>query len=70
MSPRAALTVSLVASVALASDPPHDLSATPAITCDSCHTLHVNGVGARLTNVAGNYNLCKSCHDSRGPTFA
>ncbi len=60
----------LVSSMAWASDPPHDPSSSPSIGCDSCHTLHVGGAGAALTNVVGNYNLCKSCHDSRGPTFA
>jgi len=59
-----------VAGPARATDAPHDLSSSPAISCDSCHTLHVGGVGGNITNVVGNYNLCKSCHDSRGPTFA
>lgn len=57
------------ASTAWASDPPHDMSSSPGITCNSCHTLHI-AQGASLTNVVGNANLCKSCHDSRGPTFA
>jgi predicted CXXCH cytochrome family protein len=67
---RLAATVLLASTAAWASDPPHDLSSSPAITCDSCHTLHVNAKGATLTNVQGNANLCKSCHDGRGPTFA
>lgn len=53
---------------AFASDAPHDLSTSPSATCDSCHTLH-NAPGAAITSVAGNYNLCMSCHSSRGSTF-
>lgn len=64
------LAATLGSGAALAGDAPHDLSSSPAIDCNSCHTLHVGGVGAALTTVAGNYNLCKSCHDGRGPTFA
>ncbi len=55
----------LVSGLALASDAPHDMSSAPSIDCNSCHTLHVGGVGTAITNAVGNYNLCKSCHDSR-----
>lgn len=41
----------------LASDPPHN----GIIECKSCHTLH-GAPGAVLTAVAGNTNLCMSCH--------
>ena len=51
----------------LASDPPHDASKT--IQCKSCHTLH-NAPGATLTAVAGNANLCLSCHSSTGTASA
>ncbi|MHB8877724.1 MAG: cytochrome c3 family protein [Myxococcaceae bacterium] len=44
------------------------MSSSPGTTCDSCHTLH-KAAGATITSVAGNYNLCMSCHSSRGTTF-
>jgi predicted CXXCH cytochrome family protein len=47
----------------LASDPPHDT--TKSVQCKSCHTLHM-APAAVLTNVAGNANLCMSCHNSVG----
>lgn len=43
----------------LASDPPHDASRN--IQCLSCHQTH-NAPGTTLTAVAGNTNLCLSCH--------
>ncbi len=42
-----------------ASDPPHDGSKN--IQCLSCHQTH-NAPGTTLTAVAGNVNLCLSCH--------
>lgn len=36
--------------------------------CDSCHTLH-GAAGVSLTNVAGNANLCFSCHNRGGAYF-
>ena len=46
-----------------ASDPPHD--SFNSIECVSCHTLH-SAPGGTLTTVAGNSNLCQSCHVSGG----
>ena len=51
-----------------ATDPPHDVSTAPAISCPSCHTLH-KSEGGHITSVSGNANLCESCHSSRGPAF-
>lgn len=51
------------AAFARASDPPHDGSKN--IQCTSCHKLH-NAPGGTLTTVAGNSNLCISCHVSGG----
>ncbi|MBL0211900.1 MAG: hypothetical protein IPQ13_13470 [Holophagaceae bacterium] len=51
----------------LASDPPHDTSRT--VECKSCHTLHASP-GATLTAVAGNANLCMSCHVPGGTASA
>lgn len=56
------------AGVASASDPPHDSSSSPAITCISCHSLH-RAQGGAITTVVGNANLCMSCHLSV-PNFA
>ena len=50
-----------------ASDPPHDGSRS--IQCLSCHKAH-GAVGGALTNVAGNANLCLSCHVSGGSAAA
>ena len=49
----------------LASDPPHN----GIVQCKSCHTLH-NAPGAALTAVAGNANLCLSCHTPGGTASA
>ena len=48
-------------------DPPHDASS--AIECSSCHTPHAAQGGA-ITTVAGNSNLCLSCHVPAGPAAA
>lgn len=54
------LAVALCApTLAWATDPPHDLS--QGYTCLNCHSLH-QGQGAAITTVAGNANLCLSCH--------
>lgn len=53
----------LSATFAWASDPPHDGSKN--IQCTSCHKLH-NAPGGTLTTVAGNSNLCLSCHQVGG----
>lgn len=53
-----AMCLALLASAPmLASDPPHN----GVIECKTCHTLH-GAPGAVLTAVAGNANLCMSCH--------
>jgi len=57
----------LLAAPALALDPPHD--ASRSIACASCHTLHASPGGA-LTLVAGNANLCMSCHVAGGSASA
>ncbi len=49
----------------LASDPPHN----GIVQCKSCHTLH-GAPGATLTAVAGNANLCLSCHTPGGTASA
>lgn len=46
-------------SAALALDPPHN------IDCANCHQTH-NSPGATLGSVAGNANLCQSCHSPGG----
>ncbi len=43
-------------------DPPHDTAAY----CASCHVPHTS-LGGDLTSVAGNANLCISCHQPGGP---
>ncbi len=40
-----------------------------SIECLSCHMLH-ESKGAQLTNVAGNANLCMSCHNPTGRASA
>lgn len=40
-------------------DPPHD--ATNSIDCSACHTVH-KAEGGAITKVAGNANLCQTCH--------
>jgi len=52
-----------------ATDPPHDDSQTPEIWCDTCHQTHNAPAGA-ITNVAGNANLCQSCHVVGGQATA
>ena len=49
---------------ALAGDAPHDLSASPAIDCNTCHVPH-RAAGGTLTTQSGNANLCQSCHVSQ-----
>ncbi len=47
---------------ASALDPPHSTTFNPPdINCEDCHILH-NAPGARLTERAGNANLCQKCH--------
>jgi predicted CXXCH cytochrome family protein len=46
---------------AVAIDPPH----VTAALCNSCHMSHLNP-GGDLTTVAGNGNLCISCHQPGG----
>lgn len=53
----------LVARTALALDPPHD--ASRSINCTSCHITH-HAPGGAITKVAGNPNLCMSCHSAGG----
>ena len=65
------LLVAVLAFVALsrpvvALDGPH--SGVFGEDCLSCHTLH-NAPGASLTSVAGNANLCFSCHNVAGNYF-
>lgn len=48
-------------------DPPHD--ASRSIECASCHTTHTAPGGA-ITTVAGNANLCLSCHQPGGTAAA
>ena len=59
---RAAATLSAAAGVLLATDPPHDAD-NPNFpnACSQCHTTH-HAPGLGLTTLAGNANLCKSCH--------
>lgn len=45
-----------------AADAPHYSS---LVGCSSCHTLH-NAAGPSLTTIAGDSNLCLSCHFSGG----
>lgn len=51
-----------LAGVMFAIDPPHD-SDTPF--CGDCHAVH-HASGVTLTSVAGNANLCLSCHVAGG----
>lgn len=51
------------AALAYALDPPHSLTA--AGNCSNCHTPH-HALGGTLTKVAGNPNLCQSCHVTGG----
>lgn len=63
--PMMILTAALSWAVARAVDPPHDTAAL----CASCHMPHQSPGGA-LTTVAGNANLCISCHQSGGTASA
>lgn len=49
--------------VARALDPPHD--ASRSIDCSNCHLTH-HAVDAGIAKVAGNPNLCMSCHSVGG----
>lgn len=44
-------------------DPPHDGSRT--ISCANCHITH-HAAGGAITKIAGNPNLCMSCHSTGG----
>lgn len=57
----------LFLSSAHALDPPHD--ATLSIECLTCHIPH-GAADGRLTRVAGNPNLCMSCHNPGGDASA
>jgi predicted CXXCH cytochrome family protein len=60
MRPARLLAVVLLAAAPLAAravDAPHE----DGLYCSNCHTGH-NAVGAGLTKVGGNFNLCNSCH--------
>lgn len=52
---------------ALALDPPHDASRN--IQCITCHVAH-NSAGGALNRVAGNANVCLSCHVPAGQAAA
>lgn len=60
------LTLGLLASVTglRASDPPH-AGGAGNVQCVSCHKIH-GAAGGVLNTVAGNANLCLSCHVSGG----
>ena len=58
----AACVAWLAPTSALASDPPH-------VVCSACHMTH-EAPGATLTAVAGNANLCISCHMPGGSASA
>jgi len=53
----------LATGAAQALDPPHD--ASQAIDCASCHITH-HAAGGAITKIAGNPNLCMSCHSLGG----
>ncbi|MBI3782243.1 MAG: hypothetical protein HY270_02460 [Deltaproteobacteria bacterium] len=57
------LLIATLPRAVLALDPPHDTSRS--ITCANCHIAH-HAVGGAITNVAGNPNLCMSCHTAAG----
>ena len=52
---------------AFAIDPPHDNGGST--DCSLCHTPH-GAPGGTLTAVAGNANICQSCHVGGGPAAA
>ncbi|MDH3403207.1 MAG: cytochrome c3 family protein [Acidobacteriota bacterium] len=69
MTGRRFLAVALAIAAAgplAALDPPHEL--VPQV-CDACHITHTAPGGA-LTTVAGNFNLCASCHVVGGQASA
>jgi predicted CXXCH cytochrome family protein len=51
------------ASTTQALDPPHD--AGQSIDCSTCHITH-HAPGGAITKIAGNPNLCMSCHSAGG----
>ncbi len=50
-------------------DPPHHFPAAIKGPCNECHKLH-KAPGGVLTSVAGNANLCLSCHVAGGQAAA
>jgi len=62
-----AMVLAIFAYPTYALDPPHN--STNSIECSSCHTLH-NAPGGAITVVAGNANLCQSCHMVGGQATA
>lgn len=65
----ALVAAALGARSAWPADAPHDYSSPAGVDCNSCHILH-KAPGLTLTNTSGNSNLCASCHQAAGPTFA
>lgn len=59
-----AATIAALAANVWALDPPHDASRN--IQCVTCHLLH-NSPGGALNRVAGNANVCLSCHVPAAP---
>jgi len=57
------LALAAAALVARAGDEPHGPTFT--VGCSSCHATH-KAAGGNLTSVAGNDNLCASCHNLAG----
>jgi predicted CXXCH cytochrome family protein len=62
-----ALAAAVVAPGVQAVDPPHDASRN--IQCITCHMLH-GSPGGTLNRVAGNANVCLSCHVPSGQAAA
>lgn len=60
---RAVLGLLVASSGTLAIDPPHTAD------CTDCHMVH-NAPGGSITAIAGNANLCLSCHVSGGAASA
>lgn len=52
-----------------ATDPPHHFPAAIKGPCTECHKLH-SAPGGTITAVAGNANLCQSCHVTGGQASA
>jgi predicted CXXCH cytochrome family protein len=61
----AALAALAPAAGRAATSEPHGWAFDPGVSCTSCHTLH-NAPGMNLTSIAGNANLCASCHNQGG----